>query len=286
MDVKSVHPWQRCRGFAALGALGLMACATTSATPNVVEPSASLVPPEGVALSAEEAAQIEAAKRHPIALTYDRPRDPASLPVPPPKIPAEQPPIASAPTRAPDQVIIVGQDLPQATPTAPVAPGTVTYESDPGPVDSGYVWVDGAWVAPTPAPTARWDVYVGSPGWDYHYPRAWEPYPPVVVVPGGPRYYGHRHYVAPPRYRHWHSAPPPRHRPELRGSERRRDVHVAPSARPSRAPAAVAPIRAPAARGRTEARGVSRSGSRGEARGGSSRGRSSGSGRRSVQVGR
>jgi hypothetical protein len=283
--------------------MGLMACATTSATPNVVEPSASLAPPDGEAFSAEEAAQIEAAKRHPIALTYERPRDPAALPVAPPKIPAE--PLAAAPappTRAPDQVIIVGQDRPEATPSAPassyelsgdptaypVAPGSVTYESYPEPVDSGYVWVDGAWVASTPvSPNAQWGVYVGSPGWSRRYPRSWAPYPPVVVVPGGHRHYGHPHYVAPPRHRHWHSDPHPRYRPEprgLRGSERRRDVYVAPSVRPSRAPAAVAPVRAPAARGRSEARGEIRGGSRGEARRGSGRGSSSG--RRSVHVGR
>jgi len=213
----------------------------------------------------EEADMIEAAKRHPIATTYERPRS-GDLPVAPPPVPAEAPPPPPQPTEAQaapaprDQVVIVGNE------PAPPAPPTTNYRwpetSDPDYVDSPYAWVDGAWVArpgyrayvDTPWVGVGVGVGVGRPwgyGWGYGYnsayPRSWGGYPyyrrpPVIVVPSRP--------LPPPRARYYGGYGydrPSMHSPRYQSSPRR-EVYVAPRA-PSRAPS-VAPrptYRAPAA---------------------------------------
>jgi len=94
------------------GALG--ACA--SAPPPVPEVARRLSP-------SEEAAALEAAKHHPIALTYERPSNPNALPVAPPPVPPAPenlppppgPEVTEAPAAPPaprDQVIIVGSEAP------------------------------------------------------------------------------------------------------------------------------------------------------------------------------
>jgi hypothetical protein len=196
----------------------------------------------------EEAEAIEAAKRHPIALTYERRRAPeASLPVAPAQIPPEPaapppPPqqVAEAPAQPPasrDQVIVVGND-----PAPPASARTYTWPS----TDESYDNVDDAWVAGPSARTYVDTPWVASPTWGwgvrYRYPRPWV-YPPavyappVIVVPG-------------PSPRHWNSYPRPRSwgydRPRLSTprytaprydapvyrapAAPRREVHVAPPA--------------------------------------------------------
>jgi hypothetical protein len=236
---------------ACVSALALGACA--SAPPPQPEYPRQLSP-------SEEADLIAAAKRHPIATTYDRPRGEGDLPVAPPKIPPEppappRPAEAQVPAAPRDQVVIVGNE--PAPPTAYQWPETSypTYGADP------YVWVDGAWVA-----RPSWRAYAGTPwvgvgvgvgrpygwGWGYNYgwgyrPRAWVAPPPVfhgptIVTPYRPRARYHDH--APPA-RSWGYQSSPR-----------RQVYVAPRAPsgpvyrapPAARPRSSAPVyRAPAA---------------------------------------
>lgn len=211
-------------GLSSVSTLALGACA--SAPPAHADVPHRLSP-------SEEAEAIAAAKRHPIALTYERPRPANALPVAPPKVPdepapPEPPPVAEAQVVAPpprDQVIIVGNDAPPA-PTAPYT-WPSTY------VDEPQVWVDGAWVA-RPSWRAYGGVGVGvgvgggwgwGGGWRYGYPRRWvapRAYvpPPVVVVPS---YRSHDRY-------HSHDRVRPSPRSSWNYSSPRREVYVAPRA--------------------------------------------------------
>lgn len=208
-------------------ACGAFPAACASAPPARPETPRAMSP-------SEEAEAIEAAKRHPIALTYERPRDPQAVPVRPVPIPAEvpppappatvpAPPVAEAPAAptppapaAPrDQVVIVGQDTPSPSTT------TTYMWPEPDRPDDGYVWVDGGWVA-RPRVRAQVDVY---PSWHYH--RPWVYPPAVVVVPEHRHWHGHHHHS--PRVR-YHSAPPAR-RYHVHPS---RPVYVAPPARGDR----------------------------------------------------
>lgn len=241
----------------------------------------------------EEADAIEAAKRHPIATTYERPRA-DSLPVAPPPIPAEPAPPAEAqqPPAPRDQVIIVGNE------PAPPNPPAAAYrwpDTTPDYVDSPYAWVDGAWVArpgyrayvetPWVGTGVGVGVSVGRPwgygwgyGYNYGYPRAWGGYPyyrrpPVVVVPSRP--------LPPPRARYYGGYDRPSTRSPTYQSSPRREVYVAPRA-PYRAPAA-----APRPAYRAPAASSPRGGSGSVYRAPASAPRSSGSGaggRRSVHV--
>jgi hypothetical protein len=189
----------------------------------------------------EEAEALEAAKRHPIALTYERPRAAeAALPVAPPPIPpqpaAPPPPPqqqqAAQPPANRDQVIIVGEAAPPASARSYTWPST----------DSNYTWTDNGWVGAS-APGVYVDTWVGNPafgwGWRYGYPRPWV-YPPavyappVVVVP--PRRYWNGHWNG-HHPSHWNG----RHdRPVHRApaAAPRREVHRAPPARSYSAPRA------------------------------------------------
>lgn len=241
----------------------------------------------------EEAEAIEAAKRHPIATTYERPHTADALPVAPPKIPAEPapaepPPVAAeAPPPPRDQVVIVGNEPPPAESPSATAYRWPDTTPDAEYADSPYVYVDGAWVA---RPSFRgyvetpWvGVSVGRPwgwGWGYPYRYGYGPgygYGYRSRNSAGPRYYSRPPAIVYPS----RSAPPVRYydRSTPRGgasvyqSSPRRQVYVAPSAprggysRPSaapryRAPAAAprsgAPYRAPAAAPRSSGGGGGR----------------------------
>jgi hypothetical protein len=191
---------RRVRGFIPaslfLAASGALVGACASAPQPPVEVAHRMSP-------SEEAAAIEAAKHHPIALTYERPGASEALPVAPPPIPPEPPPPVPAQAPAPrDQVIVVGE----AAPPAPAAP-TYTWPS----TDESYSAVDSSWQS-EPSAHVYVDTWVGAPafgwGWRYGYARPWGYYPPpvygppVVVAPAPHYWYGnHSHnypaYVAP-----------------------------------------------------------------------------------------
>ncbi len=227
-------------GLAALALLS--ACASAPPVPARTQAVRQLSP-------SEEAEAIAAAKRHPVALTYERPGNrAANLPVPPPPIPpepapsapppppdAQQPPVeisrdrdgdsraVQGPVQNPphDEVIIVGQDPPaNSTVTTYVWP-------EPDPTDygtgGGSVWVDGAWVGSGPGVRAYVEPRPWGWGWRRRYYGRPPPgvfYPPaVVVVPHRPHWHHHHRHATPPRTRY--AAPP----------SRRREVYVAPPAR-------------------------------------------------------
>ncbi|HKP64501.1 MAG TPA: hypothetical protein VJV78_47515 [Polyangiales bacterium] len=197
---------------------------------------------------AEEAAAIEAAKQHPIALTYERKAEPHALPVAPPPIPPAPPPppqqqVARAPEPPPaprDQVIIVGE-----------APSARSYNWPSS--EGNYVYVDDAWTAQS-NPSVYVDTWVGPGwgwGWGVGYP-GWG-YPPAYYPPYHDHDHwhgGHGHWTdadrghvshhgsnsGTPRYREPYRAPP--------AASQRRDVYTAPSSR-SAAPSSRAPMRAP-----------------------------------------
>lgn len=261
----------------AASCVSILAFACASAPPRAEVPR-PLSP-------SEEADLIAAARRHPIATTYERPRTAAQLPVAPPKIPAEPAAPPATPVEAPasrDQVVLIGNEPappPAASYTWPDTSDPTYYASEPR------VWVDGAWVA-----RPSWRGYVATPwvgvgvgrpwgvglgvsvgrpwGWgynDYGYgwgyrPRTWVAPPPV--------------YRAPPVY----VAPRPRYHPPARSwgypSGSRRQVYVAPRAPAPvyRAPPASARPRSPAPVYRAPAATPRSSGS------------SSGGGRRTVHV--
>ena len=190
----------------------------------------------------EEAEAIEAAKRHPIATTYERKPTAQTAPAAAPQAPAQavvnpphQLPVAPPPVPK-DQVIVVGADQPPPPPD----PNARAY-TWPAPTDEVYVVGDDPPPRST-GPDVDVGVYIGGgwPAYGYHYGYGYPWYPTVVVPPPywhNHWYHDHGHHVEHHdhgHYRggnsHWDSRS--RSSSDHRWSAPaapRREVHVAPS---------------------------------------------------------